>query len=166
MNSAGSVQRASVGKVASPRKSCARKSADSNKWKLIYFAIRDLIDTNNKSAILIRSDGIVMHVNETGAEKLGRKPADIIGESIFDFLATTVLESRKTQMNRALSVMVPVFFEDTQGECTFSHSMYPVCIQSSTPDMLVVISQSISVQDDNPLFLKQPETVNSSRRKT
>ncbi|MBF0337987.1 MAG: PAS domain S-box protein [Nitrospirae bacterium] len=84
-----------------------------------------LMNSITESVMLIAKDGIILTINESGANRFGNTPHDMIGKNIFDFLPHDVSQNRRQQINRIINEGVSIEYEDTRAGYHFSHNLYP-----------------------------------------
>ncbi len=87
---------------------------------------RVLINGTQETLVLLDRDGILLTVNEVGAERLGRKPEELVGLNIFDNLSDEVALERRKHFEQVISTGKAVHFEDRCGNLDFVVSLFPV----------------------------------------
>ena len=90
------------------------------------FTLAPMLDAIAESVLLLRVDGTVLAINRTGAERLRRTPAELIGKSMYDLLPPEVSAGRAAMIERAAEGGEPVVFQDERAGRTYTHTIYPV----------------------------------------
>jgi diguanylate cyclase (GGDEF)-like protein/PAS domain S-box-containing protein len=125
---------------------------DITAYKEVEMALRD--STQTLSAILnAATDSIVMMeldttcviINPAGAERLGRKVAEVVGQRLCDLVAKDVAIKRKKIVKQLIRTKQPSRFEDEESPgLWFEHSIYPVFNESGTVNRIAIVSRDIS----------------------
>jgi len=87
---------------------------------------RALLDAPTDSAMLLDSEGNVLAINKTAAERLGKAVSELVGKSIFDYMSLDVNESRRKRFIEAVLSRLPVRFEDRTGGRFYDNNLYPI----------------------------------------
>ncbi len=128
---------------------CRRKAA-----KILAESEKDLAAMFNAipdSLLLVDPEGQVIAINSTATLRLGERPEEIVGRSIYGFLPAHVADSRRLRMEQALCSGEPVLFEDQRDGRFFSNHLYPIRNVQGQVDRLFIFGQDItehrSIQD-------------------
>lgn len=76
-------------------------------------AYKSLVENSGTSIIIIDIDGIYQFVNRLAASRFGRRPEEIIGRSMFDFLPLETAEYYLKRNKKTIEAGVTVEYEDT-----------------------------------------------------
>jgi PAS domain S-box-containing protein len=87
---------------------------------------RVLINGTQETLVLLDREGILLTVNQVGAERLGRKQEELIGINIFDSLSDEVALQYRKHFEQVISTGQPVRFEDRCGNLDFVISLFPI----------------------------------------
>ncbi len=88
--------------------------------------VQALFNASKDSALILELDGTVVNLNEVMAKRIGKRPDDILGKYIDDFLSAPIAESRKKHLEKAILKGKPVYFEDERSGFAFDHTVYPI----------------------------------------
>ncbi|MFB3766139.1 MAG: response regulator [Methanotrichaceae archaeon] len=87
---------------------------------------RTLLNASSDIAILIKTDGTIITLNEPAAQDLSLPTKSLINKCIWDLLPTEVSQGRKRYTDQALRSGIPVRFEDEcSGRC-LDNIIYPL----------------------------------------
>ena len=89
-------------------------------------ALRSLINATTESAFLMATDGTVLAVNETMAQRLGSTVAALVGKRGYGFLPHDVAQARTPHAEDVIRTGKPVRFEDSRFGRHIYNSIYPV----------------------------------------
>lgn len=106
--------------------------------------IRALIDATTESALLINNDGVVQAINDTGARRFGRKPKEMLGRDIFDYIPTPLAEPRRRVFDLVIATGQPYFHEDIRDGMHLATSIYPVISEAGEVERLAAFSKDIT----------------------
>ena len=119
---------------------------------------RLLIDSSDYAITLLAKDGTILLINKTGARNLSRKPDDIIGKSIREFLPDSFEEIQKRNQ-KILKSGKGQEFEDLlelpAGKRWFWSNLQVVKDASGHEVGIQIISHDITVRKQNEELLKQ-----------
>ncbi|MBU2547176.1 MAG: PAS domain S-box protein [Proteobacteria bacterium] len=85
-----------------------------------------LLNAIQESAMLLDTEGRVLAINETGADRLGCAPDDIVGRLLDDFLPEELASRRRGHLEKTLRSKAPVRFEDSRANRVFNSVIYPI----------------------------------------
>lgn len=95
--------------------------------------------------LLIDLKGIVLNINEEGASRFDKKPAEIIGCDIFEFLPKNVARLRRQYANQVINTGKFVHFTDEHNGRYLDTSIYPILGDDGTSVVsLAVFSSDIT----------------------
>ena len=106
--------------------------------------VRALLDAPTDSAILLDSAGTILAINETGAQGLGKRITELVGNYIFDFLPPDVSESRRPMVMKASETGRPIRFEDERGGRFYDHNVYPVLDAQGKVTQVAIYTRDIT----------------------
>ncbi len=108
--------------------------------------LRSMIDAITESAFLMDPRGIILACNKTTADRLGLRPADLIGKNIYEFLPPEVAVRRRVHVETVIASGRPMRFKDEREGRSFHHSVYPVLDDEGQVSALAVIGMDMTEQ--------------------
>ena len=75
--------------------------------------------------MLLSADRIVLALNETAANAIGKPPSEIIGTPIDSYFNAEVIAHRRKQAVKVAQTGKPVQFESERDGKQFEHHFYP-----------------------------------------
>lgn len=87
---------------------------------------RTLLNATSESAILMDAAGIVHAINRVGASRLHKRPDEIVGRNIIEFLPPDVATNRKRIIAEALRSGQPAQFQDECNGIHLDQNVYPI----------------------------------------
>ena len=99
-----------------------------------------------ESIWLLDLDGRVLAANETAAQRLGMRVADVVGRDMFGLLPPAIGEARKRHILEMTESNGPVRFEDDRAGITFDHHYYPVRDAQGAIVQVAIFSTDITVR--------------------
>ncbi len=103
-----------------------------------------LMNSITESVLLIAKDGTILTINESGANRFGNTPHDMIGKNIFDFIPHDISQYRRQQINRVINEGVSVEYEDTRDGYHFSHNLYPAFDKQGNVNSIAIFAIDVT----------------------
>ncbi len=120
--------------------------------------LQSLFDAIRETLLLMSVNGTVELINRRGAERLGRKPEEMMGKSIYDFIPSKTHELQRTKVDEVARTGQSVQFEDTREGMRLLHSLYPVKTESGKVEKIAVFAIDISThREEEEAFLTNAE---------
>jgi PAS domain S-box-containing protein len=88
--------------------------------------LRALVNATRETLLLIDTNGAILLVNETSAERLGKSVQELVGTCLYGYFPPELAKTRKEQFDKVFATGEPVRFEDTRAERYFEVCCYPV----------------------------------------
>jgi PAS domain S-box-containing protein len=110
--------------------------------------LHSLVNAVTESAFLMSIDGTVELMNQSGAQRLGRSPEEIVDKSIYDFIPAGVAAYHREQVKEVIHTGNPLQFEDIHLGRHFLNSLYPVRDQLGKIVRLAVFAHDITEQKE------------------
>jgi PAS domain S-box-containing protein len=123
----------------------ARKQAEDAYRKSAEQA-RVLLNTPYMMAMLVEADGTILDINRTGALRLGKSPADLIGTNASGLEPRTQSTAGATKAVEVLTTGQPVSFDQDVGDWCLQTSMYPIADDNGVVTQMAVFTRDISEQ--------------------
>jgi PAS domain S-box-containing protein len=106
--------------------------------------LRTVFEAVNDSLFMIDRNGTVLALNTTTAERFGKRPEEILGKCIYDFLPAPLAEARRGYQEQALRSGGVVRFEDERAGRWIESVIYPVAADQGPPDRFVIYGRDIT----------------------
>ncbi|MCH8011705.1 MAG: PAS domain S-box protein [Candidatus Marinimicrobia bacterium] len=103
-----------------------------------------LLNAPDGTAALLDTDGTILAINEAGAQRLGKRPAEIVGVHAYDLFPPDLAKVRKAQHEEVVRSGKPVHFEDERGGLYFENSMYPVLDAQGKVSSVAVYTRDVT----------------------
>lgn len=87
---------------------------------------RALLNASSDIAILIKTDGAIITLNEPAAQELGLPARSLISRCVWDFLPSEVAQRRREYTEQAFRTGIPIRFEDEWSGRCFDNIFYPL----------------------------------------
>ncbi|MFH1238924.1 MAG: PAS domain S-box protein, partial [bacterium] len=107
-------------------------------------AIRAILNATLDSIFLINTDGVVLEINEEGAERLDRTREELLGASVYDFFPPEVAKRRKKNIEEVVNSGQDSHFEDERQGRYFENSIYPIFDEKSQVSSLAIYARDIT----------------------
>ncbi|MBW4681645.1 MAG: PAS domain S-box protein [Microcoleus vaginatus WJT46-NPBG5] len=117
-----------------------------------------LLEAATGSAIIVDPTGTIRALNETAAQRLGKKPRELIGLALYDLLPSDIAGTRRTKFNQAICTLLPLQFEDKSSNLYFENRIDPVW-DGVELNALIIYERDITA-------LKQAEPVKAPENST
>jgi PAS domain S-box-containing protein len=126
-------------------------SRDITKRKKAEYALieseataRALINAPTDSILLLDTQGVILDLNETAVQKLGKRREDLIGTCADDALPGDVAKARRARISRVIETKKPVRFVDERDGFWFDTVAYPIKNEHGEVVRLAVIARDIN----------------------
>ena len=118
---------------------------------------RALLNANDESALLLDQEGIILSINQSGAERLGKCVDEALGLCIYDLLPKEVAELRKRHFLEALRTGEMIRFEDERQGHVFSNRIVPVSDSKHDACKVAIFARDITKEKNTLSTLKESE---------
>lgn len=105
---------------------------------------RGLLDGTREGLFLLDLEGRFRMANQTGAERLGVTPEELVGKKIYSFFPRQTAAIRRTNIEEAIRTRSPIQTEDARGPYTFMNYIQPVVGADGTVNGVAVFAQDIT----------------------
>lgn len=105
---------------------------------------RALVDATTDAVALLTSDLFILSANDSYAQLFHKKPDQIIGKNLYEFISPELGKERLSKVTEVLSSKVPIRFEDNIDEIYFENSFYPIFDETGTVIRLAVYHRDIT----------------------
>ncbi len=96
-----------------------------------------LLNAPTDSSLHMDTDGVILALNQTAAEKIGKEMDELIGVCGYDLMPPYLAKSRKAKINKVVRTGKAVRFEDKRAGRIFDNNIYPVF---GTDDKVVAVA--------------------------
>ncbi|MHB8895528.1 MAG: PAS domain-containing sensor histidine kinase [Candidatus Geothermincolia bacterium] len=96
------------------------------------------------SFAIIDPGGVLLAINESGAERLGKKADELVGKRIFDFMPTDVGSIQARKVKEVARTGKSARFEDVRDGHFFENSLFPLFDDREKVTRIVVFGQDIT----------------------
>jgi PAS domain S-box-containing protein len=120
-------------------------------------AIQALIDASPEPTMLVDSKGVVLTINEIGAQRMGKSRQGIIGATAFDFFPPEVAQDKAEKLKQVLASGKPVRFADEHSGRHYYNSHYPVFDTDGNVKNVAIFAQDLTMQHQAELALRGSE---------
>lgn len=88
--------------------------------------LRTFIDAVPETLLMLRRDGHILLINQTGAARLRSRPENLIGSSLWDRLPAELAAARREAVSRAAAGTEALIYRDTRDEIEFCATLFPL----------------------------------------
>lgn len=121
---------------------------------------RAVMEAISDVLIVIDKSGNIIDTNEGHAKRFNLSRKDILGKNLKDFLPKDIMVKRLKNVRKVINTGKPVFGEDTSDGLVTEFSIYPLKINNSISDKVVVFARDIT--DRKKLLYKIRKTKEQS----
>jgi PAS domain S-box-containing protein len=132
-----------TGSVAVVREITERKQVEEALWKTEETA-RALLNAPTDLTALTDTDGIILGINETTADRFGKCIDELVGSSIWDLFPPDVAAHRKAYVKEVICSGKPARFEDQHQRMWNDNIIYPVLDEQGKVRMVAMLSRDIT----------------------
>lgn len=105
---------------------------------------RSLLNASSDAAFLIDKDGTFLTMNDMVAERLKKRPEDLLGISCFDLLPADLAASRRKATMKAVDSKAPLRVVDEREGAILDTNIYPIIGQNEEVQRIAVFSRDIT----------------------
>ena len=120
--------------------------------------IRALLNATTDVVALLDAQATVLALNEATALRWGKKLDQVLGHSVYQFLAPDVARARKLRFDQAVRSGVPDRFEDEHRSLWWDSRVYPIRDAEGKVVRLAVYSSDITARKEMEKALRESET--------
>ncbi|WP_432735345.1 PAS domain S-box protein [Maridesulfovibrio sp. FT414] len=102
-----------------------KEEAEAKAWRAEK-SLRGLIDASNQSIFMITPEGTILYANETVASVLKSSPKAMVGTNLYDYLPEELANSRRKNINRAVTSGQRIQYRDKRDGCHIFHTVHPI----------------------------------------
>lgn len=107
---------------------------------------RALLDAPTDGMLLMDRHGVVLAVNESAAQKLGRKAEEFVGKDVFGYLPPDVAARRRELLEQVLGSGKPHQFQETSKGATIDHRVFPIFDAHGEITRVAVFARDVTEQ--------------------
>ncbi len=116
-----------------------------------------ILNVTDESIFIFDAQLRIFSVNATAAQRLGKRPQDLIGADARMFFSDEVIKRRLGFINKAIQTGEPQSLQDRRDGYWFNAQVYPIKNQKGTVDKLVVFARDITKEKERETLLKKSE---------
>jgi len=105
---------------------------------------RTLLNATSESAILMDAAGIVHAINRVGAKRLRKRPDEVVGRNITEFLPPDVAASRKKIIEEVMHSGQPAQFQDECNGIHLNQNVYPIMDEHGKASHIAIYATDIT----------------------
>ena len=121
-----------------------------------------LFNAITEAVLLTDPEGVLLALNETAAQHLGRTSDELVGTRLADVdsetLASDIVKDRLAWINQVVETGQAMRIEDSAGDLIFDHSLYPVLDADGRVRQVAMFSKDVSTQRYVETALRDSET--------
>ncbi|MFZ3220323.1 MAG: PAS domain S-box protein, partial [Rhodoferax sp.] len=121
-----------------------------------------ILNATTESIFLVDTQGVVLAINETAAQRLNQTRESLEGQCIFAFFPPEVAAIRRRNLEEVVSSGQSRHTEDQRGARYFSLNYYPMLNDAGTVESVVVYAADITPQKLAQNALQDSEALKSS----
>ncbi len=106
--------------------------------------VRSILNATSDTFILVSADGVILAINQAGAERMGKSPEELQGTDVFSHFAPDLAEERKRRIDEVFRSGKPACFEDQRDTYVFNNSIFPIFGEKGVVDRVVIAAQEIT----------------------
>lgn len=114
-----------------------------------------LLNATTDVACITDSSGVYLAVNDALAQRLGKRPDELLGQSAFQFFPPDVTKRRQNRLARVIRTGKPLREEQENRGRVFDESIYPILDSQGTVTALAVFARDITEQKRAEVALRQ-----------
>ncbi len=120
---------------------------------------RALLNNPSDSALLIDRENTILAINEIGAHRFGKTPAEMIGTNIMDYLPPDLRQARSIHVARVFQEGKPARFEDNRQGIEFDNIITPLFDRAGDVMRVAIYSRDITASKHNEQTLHKQRTL-------
>ncbi|MDM8521727.1 PAS domain S-box protein, partial [Anaerolineales bacterium HSG6] len=106
--------------------------------------LRTIMNATHDAMFLIDTEGIILTLNNTVSQAMGKTSAEIVGRSVYDLLPPDVAKHRQTMSETVIQTKQAVFFQDERAGYWFDNSCYPVFDEQGQVSQIAIVARDIT----------------------
>ncbi|MFQ5980574.1 MAG: PAS domain S-box protein [Candidatus Heimdallarchaeota archaeon] len=107
---------------------------------------KTLLNAFDDTVMLADLEGIIFAINNKGAERLGKRPDELVGRCIFDFLPAEASEARKKRGNEVVILKKSLRYEDSRAGIFFDNIVSPIFNARGEVEKLALVARDTTSQ--------------------
>ncbi|MBI4808074.1 MAG: PAS domain S-box protein [Nitrosomonadales bacterium] len=113
-----------------------------------------ILNATTESIFHVDENGIILAINEIGAQRVQKEPQDMIGKCAFDYFPPEVAAGRRESLAEVFRTGKEIRTEDTRNDRFYALSYYPVIGSDGKAGSVVVYAADITERRLNQLRLE------------
>jgi PAS domain S-box-containing protein len=118
--------------------------SSDNKLKESETLISSLLNAIPQPTFVIDSQGILLYINNSMAQRFNKSIQELLGTNAFDLLPAEIAEKRRSLIFSAIEKKQKITFEDSRNGQTFINYIYPVGDNDGKITRAVVVALDIT----------------------
>ncbi|MBN1102271.1 MAG: PAS domain-containing protein [Deltaproteobacteria bacterium] len=126
---------------------------------------RALLNAPTEGALLLDTEGVILALNKTAADRFGKSAEEVIGTCAFDLFELDVAETRRAYHEQVIRTGRPVRYEDRRNGRWLNTNVYPVFDGKGKVRRVAIFSGDVTDQKraEKALRLAKEEVTRYSR---
>ncbi len=120
--------------------------------------IQTLINASGESAILMKLNGLLVHLNEIAAKRLNKPTNELIGKIIYNHLPENISEKTKKVCELLIQNKEPIRYNDDHDGAIFDNKIHPILNPNGDVCLIAIFSQDITDRKTAETALKRSMT--------
>ena len=89
-------------------------------------SLRVLMNSNPEAFFLLDIEGNFIAVNEKAAQRIGKKPNELINTNVFSYLDSQIAKHRREKVDEVIRTGKPVRFDDSRNNRYYDNYLHPI----------------------------------------
>jgi PAS domain S-box-containing protein len=119
-----------------------------------------LLNAPTDTAILINLEGVILAINQVGAQRLGKSVEELTGVCVYELLPPELARARKARADEVICSGVPLRFEDERAGIIFDNHVFPVFDVQGKVVRLAIFAHDMTEHKRTELALRKSEAKN------
>ena len=87
--------------------------------------VKALLNASSEALLMLDTEGVVLDLNETAAQRMGKSVKELVGSSFFEHVPNDTAKRRKVYFDQLISSGKPIRFIDERQGRVYHNSLFP-----------------------------------------